>query len=208
MVPKFDVAPPGPTARPERGTPPPGFVDIAGDDATIRVDMRYATADNFTGAPLPGYLPGSAWLIDSAAKALGEVQRDLHDDGLGLLVFDAYRPVRATRAMVRWAEKTGRTQLLDDGYIARVSNHNRGHTVDLTLVQLADGKELEMGTAWDTFSEASHYAAATGAAMKNRKRLRQAMKKRGFVPYDKEWWHFTFAIEPEPVTRDASYSAR
>ena len=204
-IPKFDVAPPGPTKRPNRSDPPKGFVVLDAIETTIRIDMRYATADNFTGAPLPGYLPGSAWLTEDAADALAKVQHDLASEGLGLLVFDAYRPARATKAMVAWAEATKHTQLLSDGYIARVSNHNRGHTLDLTLVSLGSGKELDMGTPWDTFSEASHYASATGKPMSNRKRLRVAMKKRGFVPYDKEWWHFSLRVETDPPTLDVPY---
>lgn len=191
--------------RPAAKQAPKGFVAIAEVEPTIRLDMRYATASNFTGAPLPGYLPGSAWLTVAAADALAEVQRDLAADGFGLLVFDAYRPKRATAAMVGWAEKTGRTQLLDDGYIARVSNHNRGNTVDLTLVTLADGAQLDMGTAWDTFSERSHYAAVKRELLANRRRLRRAMMKRGFSPYDKEWWHFTFETEGAPPLRDEPY---
>lgn len=206
VKPKFDVAPPGSLSRPKANEPAKGFVDLSELDESIRVDTRYATADNFTGAPLPGYFPGAAWLTSDAANALVKVQADLEAEGLGLLVFDAYRPLRATKAMVRWAETTGKTKLLDDGYIARASNHNRGNTVDLTLVDRKTGKELDMGTAWDTFSTESHYAAAKGEAMANRKRLRVAMVKRGFEPYGKEWWHFSFVSEPLPPPRDEPYA--
>ena len=205
VKPKFDVAPPGSLSRPQVNDPPKGFVALGELDDSIRVDMRYASADNFTGAPLPGYFPGTAWLTSDAANALVKVQADLAGDGLGLLVFDAYRPLRATKAMVRWAERTGKTKLLDDGYVARASNHNRGNTLDLTLVDLKTGKELDMGTAWDTFSPDSHYAAAKGEAMDNRKRLRKAMTKHGFEPYEKEWWHFSLVTEPLPRPRDEPY---
>ncbi|MEM6990062.1 MAG: M15 family metallopeptidase [Myxococcota bacterium] len=201
-VPKFDVAPPGPKSRPQARQPPDGFSRL---DPGIRLDIRYATPNNFTGAALPGYLPRVAWLRTGAAKALAQVNADLKDAGLGLLVFDAYRPMRATAAMVAWAKATKKTALLSDGYVSPVSNHNRGDTVDLTLVSLEDGSELDMGTAWDTFSEASHYAAASGEAMANRKRLRQAMKRRGFVPYDKEWWHFRLKASDEPPRIDVAY---
>jgi D-alanyl-D-alanine dipeptidase len=171
----------------------------------IPTDIRYATKNNFTGAPLPGYTPGIAWLTIDAAEALATIQSDLAPEGLGLLVYDAYRPIRATQAMVRWAEKSERSDLLGDGYIARSSNHNRGNTVDLTLVDLESGEPLDMGTPWDTFSGQSHYAAATGAPMENRRRLRDAMRRRGFVPYNKEWWHFTFEAQPPPPARDIPY---
>lgn len=202
---KFDVGPPRPTIRPAKRSPPKGFVALAEVDATLRIDMRYATAANFTGAPLPGYVPGAAWVTTETGEALGKVQASLSDAGLGLLIFDAYRPKRATDAMVAWAKRTGQTQLLDDGYVAPLSDHNRGNTVDLTLVSLEDGKELEMGTAWDTFSPASHYTAAHGEAAVNRKRLRQAMVAQGFAPYAKEWWHFTLGSEPAPPVRDTPY---
>lgn len=205
-VPKFDVAPPGPVTRPTPRDPPKGMTQVRAGDDTIRIDIRYATADNFTGAPLEGYLPGVAWLTQPAADALAKVQGELAPDGLGILVFDAYRPLRATKAMVAWAEATKRTKLLDDGYIARASNHNRGNTLDLTLVTLADGTELDMGTAWDTFSPASHYGAAQGEAKANRKRLRAVMTKHGFVPFEKEWWHFTLSGDPAPPPLDIPYA--
>ena len=206
VKPKFDVGFAESLARPTVNDPPKGFVVLREVDESIRIDMRYASADNFTGAPLPGYFPGAAWLTSTTATALAKVQADLEPDGFGLLVFDAYRPLRATKAMVRWAESTGRTKLLDDGYIARASNHNRGNTVDLTLVDRKTGKELDMGTAWDTFSTESHYAAAKGEAMDNRKRLRKAMTKHGFEPYEKEWWHFSLPSEPLPPPRDEPYA--
>jgi D-alanyl-D-alanine dipeptidase len=159
-------------------------------DPTIRVDVRYATANNFTGERLPGYEQPLALLRPQVAQALGRVQARLRAEGLGLKVFDGYRPVRATLAMVDWAERTNRRWVLDQGYVARESGHNRGHTVDLTLVRLDTGEELDMGTAYDTFSEAAHTANATGAVRANRQRLVAAMNAEGFENYDKEWWHF------------------
>ncbi len=159
-------------------------------DSTIRVDVRYATRNNFTGERLPGYDRPLALLRPQVAQALGRVQARLRAEGLGLKVFDGYRPVRATLAMVDWAERTNRRWVLDQGYVARESGHNRGHTVDLTLVRLDTGEELDMGTAYDTFSEAAHTANATGAVRANRDRLVAAMKAEGFENYDKEWWHF------------------
>jgi D-alanyl-D-alanine dipeptidase len=121
--------------------------------------------------------------------------------GLGLKVFDGYRPVRATLAMVAWCERTGRTDLLDDGYIARRSRHNQGVAVDLTLIRLSDGAELDMGTPYDTFSEAAHTANARGQVAANRQRLVEAMAAEGFVNYVNEWWHFSIDL-PDPVPYD------
>ncbi len=159
-------------------------------DPTIRVDVRYATRNNFTGERLPGYDHPLALLRPPVAEALGRVQARLRAEGLGLKVFDGYRPVRATLAMVEWAERTNRRWVLDQGYVARESGHNRGHTVDLTLVRLDTGEELDMGTAYDTFSEAAHTANATGAVRANRDRLVAAMNAEGFENYANEWWHF------------------
>jgi D-alanyl-D-alanine dipeptidase len=117
--------------------PPPGFVDLKDAVPGIRLDIRYATANNFTGAVLPGYAVAGAWLRTDAAKSLALVQADLAREGLGLLVHDAYRPARASEAMVTWARQSRRGDLLEDGYVARRSNHNRGTTVDLTLVDHA-----------------------------------------------------------------------
>ncbi len=101
------------------------LVDVRSVDSTIRVDARYAGTNNFTGARLPGYDAPRALARREVVAALGRVQTRLRTGGLGLLIFDGYRPVRATLAMVDWAERTGRADLLD-GYIARRSRHNQG----------------------------------------------------------------------------------
>jgi zinc D-Ala-D-Ala dipeptidase len=170
-------------------------------DSSIVVEMRYSTSNNFTGAPLPGYLANRAYLRREAAAALALVQRDLRETGLGLKIFDAYRPVRATVAMVDWTTRVNRPDLLTDGYIASRSRHNLGLAIDLTLVDLATGRELEMGTPFDTFSSAAHTANATGIAAQNRQRLKSAMERRGFVNYDQEWWHFSYDV-PHPLRFD------
>ncbi len=170
-------------------------------DPAIVVDLRYATSNNFTGAPLPGYLANRAFLRREAAAALGRVERDLRPQGLGIKVFDAYRPVRATLAMVDWTERVNRPDLLKDGYIASRSRHNLGLAIDCTLLDLATGRELEMGTPFDTFSAAAHTANASGVAGVNRQRLIAAMEKEGFANYDQEWWHFSFTV-PNPLRFD------
>jgi D-alanyl-D-alanine dipeptidase len=170
------------------------LVDVHRLDPSILVDLRYATPNNFTGAVLPGYEAPRALLRRPVAEALVRVQRRLKTGDLGLRVWDAYRPVRATRAMVAWAERTGRTDLLDQGYIARRSRHNRGIAVDLTLVDLLSGTELDLGTPFDTFSEAAHPANVQGRARRYREILARAMSAEGFEPYDQEWWHFSYPV--------------
>ncbi|HEX6628384.1 MAG TPA: M15 family metallopeptidase [Gemmatimonadaceae bacterium] len=177
------------------------LTDVRRLDSTIVVELRYATSNNFTGAPLPGYLGNRAVLRREAAASLALVEGDLRQQGLGLKIFDAYRPVRATLAMVDWTQRVHREDLLRDGYIASRSRHNLGLAVDLTLIDLATGSELEMGTPFDTFSASAHTANATGVAAVNRQRLRSAMERRGFTNYDQEWWHFSYEV-PNPLRFD------
>ena len=178
---------------------PGTLVNVQSLDRTILTDVRYATRNNFTGAVLPGYERPLAMLRPEAARALARVHQSLRPRGLGLKVFDGYRPVRATLGMVDWAERTNNEWVLEQGYVARASGHNRGATVDLTLVRLADGRELEMGTAYDTFSEAAHTANATGQVAGNRRILVEAMAAEGFNNYEKEWWHFSLPGQREPL---------
>jgi D-alanyl-D-alanine dipeptidase len=177
------------------------LTDVRALDSTIVVELRYATSNNFTGAPLPGYLANRAFLRREAAAALVQVQRDLKEQGLGIKIFDSYRPVRATNAMVDWTHRVHREDLLTDGYIASRSRHNLGVAIDLTLIELATRRELEMGTPFDTFSAAAHTGNATGIAAMNRQRLKAAMERRGFANYDQEWWHYTYDV-PNPVRMD------
>lgn len=211
-------AEPGRTAGrpPARGTAPPAvpavpegppiapdvlaealLVDLRVAVPAARLDARYATPWNFMGAVLPGYEAPRLLLRREAAESLAVVARELAAEGLGLKVFDAYRPVRATVAMVAWARRIGREDLLRDGYIAERSRHNLGLAIDLTLVELASGQELKMGTAFDTFAATAHTANATGVAAVNRQRLRRAMEAHGFRNLPEEWWHFSFDV-PDP----------
>jgi D-alanyl-D-alanine dipeptidase len=162
------------------------------------VHMRYATSDNFTGAPLPGYEANRAFLRREAAAAFARASAALARKGYRIEVWDAYRPVRATDAMVAWTQRVHRTDLLRDGYIAERSRHNLGLAIDCTLLNVATGQELDMGTPFDTFSPAAHTYSATGAQLANRLILRDAMSAAGFVPYDDEWWHFAVPIENAP----------
>ena len=166
-----------------------GLVDVHRYGPGIRVELAYLTPHNLTGRRLPGYCREWALLLDPAARDLGRVQRRLRRSGLGLLVLDAYRPARASRALVRWARRSGRGDLVGT-YIARRSRHNTGSAVDLTLVRAADGKRLRMGSRYDELSTRAHTVNATGRALHNRLVLEHAMERFGFSGYWREWWHF------------------
>jgi D-alanyl-D-alanine dipeptidase len=171
------------------------LVDVRSVDSTIRVDLRYATANNFTGAPLPGYEAARALLRPEPAAALGRVQARLRSKGLGLEVFDAYRPVRASRAMVDWAERMGRRALVERGYITERTRHNLGVAVDLTLVDLRTGREVPTGIAFDNFGPTTAEPADTGSeALRARQILTETMKSEGFTPYGRAWWHFNYPL--------------
>ena len=160
------------------------MVDVQKVNPQIRVEVRYATADNFMGEKL--YPEARALLRPEVAERLSHVQQALEKQGLFLKVFDAYRPLAVQKKM--WA------RFPFEGFIAnpaKGSNHNRGAAVDLTLVDL-DGRELPMPSAYDEFSERSHraYAGGTPDQRRNRALLEEAMAKEGFKGLATEWWHF------------------
>jgi D-alanyl-D-alanine dipeptidase len=176
-----------------RATRRAGLVDILRHAPGIRLDLRYATERNLTGAPLPGYCLPWALLLRPAARDLARVQRLLRRKGHGLLVLDAYRPARATRALVEWAYRTGRRHLVGT-YIARRSTHNLGSAVDLTLVRFRDGRRLRMGGGFDRLSPRAHTLNARGPALRNRLALKRAMERFGFRNYWREWWHYEHGV--------------
>jgi D-alanyl-D-alanine dipeptidase len=155
-------------------------------------------------------------LTAAAAVALGQVQDELRPFGLGLKIFDAYRPQRAVDDFVAWSGDQSRQEmksryypdirkedLLRDGYIAARSGHTRGSTVDVTLVSLHGARDqLDMGTPWDFFSPMSWPTSAVVAPGQRAHRLllQTLMTKHGFVPLQEEWWHFTLKAEPFPDT--------
>jgi zinc D-Ala-D-Ala dipeptidase len=165
-----------------------GLVDVHRYAPGIALDITYAGPDNITGRRLPGYCQEWALMLDPAARDLGRVQRYLRRRNRGLLILDAYRPARATRALVRWAERTGRGHLVGT-YIARRSRHNLGSAVDLTLIRLSDGKRLKLGR-FDALGPGAHTFDATGAVLRNRLALKAAMERFGFTNYWREWWHY------------------
>jgi D-alanyl-D-alanine dipeptidase len=196
---------------------PSGFVDTGEAVPGIEVELRYFTEDNFVGTVIDGYETERCYMTAEAAAALKNVQAELESFGLGLKVFDAYRPQRAVDHFVRWAEDLGDTKmkaryypevekknLFRDGYIAAKSGHSRGSTVDLTIVSRDTGVpvELDMGTGWDYFGPKSWPSSTevSAEARANRLLLRSLMVKHGFHPLAEEWWHFTLVDEPFPDT--------
>jgi zinc D-Ala-D-Ala dipeptidase len=182
------------------------LADVRTYDSTIVVEVHYATSQNFTGAPLPGYDANRVFLRTEAARALARVQKRLATGGMGLKVFDGYRPVRATRAMVDWAHRTGREWVLRDGYVASHSRHNLGLAVDLTLRDRVTGMEIPMGTPYDTFSPEAHTANATGRTARYRQLLVKVMEEEGFKNYEHEWWHFSYEVRGETPAFDLPVS--
>ena len=160
----------------------------------VVLDLRYATRHNVTGRRLAGYCEPWALLLRPVAEDLARVQRLLRRRGLGLAVFDAYRPARASRGLVRWARRTGRGHLVGT-YIAQRSNHNLGSAVDLTLVRARDGKRLRMGTGYDNLSAKANTLNARGRILRNRLTLVRAMERHGFANYHREWWHFDHGVK-------------
>jgi zinc D-Ala-D-Ala dipeptidase len=196
---------------------PEGFVYCESVVPDIRTEIRYATAHNFVGEPVDGYRRPRCILTRQAALALERVEEELRHFGLGLKVFDAYRPQRAVDHFVRWAKsadlrmkaefypRVDKANLFKEDYIAARSGHSRGSTVDLTIVSLGAGtdcRELDMGTGFDFFGPESwpDQPAMTAQQRANRLLLQVEMKKQGFRPYAKEWWHFTLEGEPFPST--------
>jgi zinc D-Ala-D-Ala dipeptidase len=192
-----------------------GFVDAAEIVPGLLVDMRYAGADNFVGRPIAGYQTPLCLLTPEAAAALANVRRALAPSGRGLKVFDCYRPARAVADFAAWARdledqstkaeyypNVEKDQLFALGYIAERSGHSRGSTVDVTLVDLATGAELDMGTPYDLFDPRSWPSdtSVSAEAQANRRALSEAMAAHGFRPLREEWWHFTLDVEPFPET--------
>ncbi len=192
---------------------PPGFAYLGEIAPSIRQDIRYHGADNFTKVPVPGYDGAQCVLAKPVAEALGKVQAAMAADGLTLVVFDCYRPARAVRHFVKWAAEGGsvtdpqwhpkiaRSRLIKSGYIAARSGHSSGGSVDIGFGKLGpDGlfTSAEMGGIFDLFDPLSHTAstAVSAQARANRKLLVQAMRRQGFSNYSREWWHFRYQNEP------------
>ena len=178
-------------------------------------EIRYYSTYNFVGERIDGYEEPVAILTLEAARALKSVSNELNVQGYRLKIFDAYRPARAVKHFVLWGIEDldlrmkpffypvlEKQELFARGYIASQSSHSRGSTVDLTLLDMRTGKEADMGSPFDLFSEVSHpdYRGVTAEQYENRMLLQKVMVRNGFQPIDCEWWHFTLRDEPSPET--------
>ena len=194
---------------------PTGFVLLSDFVPGIIQEIRYFSTYNFIGDRIDGYEEPVAFLTKEAARALKAVSNELMVQGYRLKVFDAYRPACAVRHFVLWGiedqdirmkpyfyPELEKQELFSKGYIAKMSGHSRGSTIDLTLLDMKTGKEVDMGGAFDYFSEVSHpdYKEISGEQYENRMLLQKVMVRNGFKPFDCEWWHFTLENEPYPDT--------
>ena len=192
-----------------------GFLLLADYVPNIIQEIRYHSTYNFIGDRIDGYEEPCALLTKEAARALKSVSNEMIVQGYRLKVFDAYRPVCAVKHFILWGIEDQdirmkpyfypdleKQELFAKGYIAKESSHSRGSTVDLTLLDMSTGKELDMGSPFDLFSEASHpdYCGITEEQYDNRMILRRVMTRNGFQQIDCEWWHFTLEDEPYPDT--------
>ena len=191
------------------------FVLLSDYVPAILQEIRYYSTYNFIGDRIDGYEDPCAILTADAARALKSVSNELNVKGYRLKIFDAYRPVSAVKHFTLWGiedldlrmkpffyPELEKQELFRKGYIASRSSHSRGSTVDLTLLDMRTGREVDMGSPFDLFSEVSHsdYRGMTAEQYDNRMLLQSAMIRNGFVPIDCEWWHYTLREEPFPDT--------
>jgi D-alanyl-D-alanine dipeptidase len=193
---------------------PAGFISLSDVCPSLKIQMSYASSENFTGEVVAGYKANKAYLAKEAAEALCRIQLEAQKKGLSLKIYDSYRPVKAVSFFQAWAKKPEtnphvkqmyypgftRLELFEQGYIAKQSSHSRGSAVDLTLVELATGRSLDMGSAFDYFDDLSNTESpkVTEEQKKNRLILRELMESKGFKNFSQEWWHYSFKPEPYP----------
>ncbi|MBO5564114.1 MAG: M15 family metallopeptidase [Lachnospiraceae bacterium] len=192
-----------------------GFVLLSDFVPGIIQEIRYYSTYNFIGERIDGYEEPIALLTKEAARALKVVAGEMNAQGYRLKVFDAYRPAKAVRHFELWGIEDldlkmksffypdiEKQELFQRGYISSRSAHSRGSTIDLTLFDMQTGKEVDMGSPFDYFSELSHpdCRKITDEQFENRMFLQRAMTRNGFLPIDCEWWHFELENEPYPDT--------
>ncbi|MBQ9911942.1 MAG: M15 family metallopeptidase [Firmicutes bacterium] len=194
---------------------PSGFVLLSDYVPSVIQEIRYYSTYNFIGERIDGYEEPCALLTIEAARALKAVSSEMAVQGYRLKVFDAYRPACAVKHFVLWGIEDqdirmkpyfypdlDKQDLFIKGYIAKQSSHSRGSAVDLTLFDMKTGKELDMGSPFDLFSERSHpdFRGISDEQYENRMTLQNVMIRNGFLPIDCEWWHFSLKDEPYPDT--------
>lgn len=191
------------------------FVNLSEAIPDVILEIRYYSTYNFVGARIDGYEAPIALMTRRAADSLRAVSDDLIKQGYRLKIYDAYRPQRAVDHFARWAAEVNDTLmkpyfypmvdkslLFELGFIARKSSHSRGSTVDLTIVDMRTGKDVDMGSVFDWFGNESHFysRSITPEQLHHRLILRKAMMRHGFQPISTEWWHYTLKNEPFPNT--------
>ena len=192
----------GPPATPE-ATRKPDLVELVKLDRTIKLDIRYAGANNFLGKPV--YKEARAFLQRPAAEALLKAHRDLAKSGYGLLIHDGYRPWAITKLFWDMTSGSQREFVADP---KTGSKHNRGCAVDLTLYELASGKVVQMPGDYDEMTPRSYpdYTGGTAEQRARRDLLRKAMETHGFTVEPNEWWHFNFKDWKEYPILDIAFS--
>lgn len=181
----------------------PDLVELVKLDSTIRLDIRYATKNNFLGRAV--YKKARAFLQRPAAEALACVNRALHAQGYGLVVFDGYRPWQVTK--VFWdSTPADKKEFVADPQ--KGSRHNRGCAVDLTLYDLKTNRQVRMPSEYDEMTERSHinYECGSAEARRLRDLLRAAMEAEGFAVYEPEWWHYDYKDWKEYPILNVSFS--
>lgn len=194
---------------------PQDFVHVTDVCSNVILEIRYYSSYNFVGKRIDGYGAPVAILSREAAEAFCKAAATAEKEGYVLKIYDAYRPQAAVDHFVRWGMDAADTRMkaifypqvdkarvFDLGYVATRSGHSRGSTVDLTLVDMKSGKNVDMGTTFDFFGAASHHGAAglTPQQEANRALLLGFMEGAGFKSYPEEWWHYTLKNEPHPDT--------
>ena len=167
----------------------PDLVELVKIDPSFRLDIRYATSNNFLGRPV--YRQARAFLQRPAAEALSRVNRRLNKEGFGLVIFDGYRPWSVTKVFWDSTPQDKRIFVADP---QQGSRHNRGCAVDLSLFELKTGKEVQMPGDYDEMTDRSHinYKGGSDESRRLRDLLRAAMESEGFAVYEPEWWHYDY----------------
>jgi D-alanyl-D-alanine dipeptidase len=179
------------------------LIELVKLDKTIKLDIRYATADNFVGKAV--YSEARAFLQRPAAEAVVRVHKWLNRQDLGVVIYDGYRPWSITKLFWEVVPEDKRTFVADP---AKGSKHNRGCAVDLGIYDLKTGKAVPMPSGYDEFTERASpdYAGGTDEERRNRDKLIQLMHANGFTVNDNEWWHFDYNGWQDYAIYDIAFS--
>ena len=191
------------------------FVAVSEEIPDVLQEIRYFSAYNFVGSHIDGYEEPVALMTREAVAALKAAAAEFRAAGYVIKIYDSYRPQRAVEHFIRWGADaqdirmkpyfyptTDKSRVFELGYVAKHSSHSRGSTIDMTLVDMKTGQELNVGEHFDYFGERSHYVygGISQVQQENRRFLRSVMERHGFKGLAEEWWHFTLNNEPFPDT--------